>query len=78
MSITILILLNIGVALMLVVVLAAAMLAPGWLRRPFAEGHTHRQRAALRKKHRAEVAQLRRAHRRGHRDPQQLRPIRDV
>jgi hypothetical protein len=42
------ILINVLAALILVVILSALMLAPSRLRRPFAEGHTHRQRAALR------------------------------
>lgn len=76
MSASSLIIMNIGAASALVVVLAAVMLAPTRLRRHFAEGQTHRQRAALRDKQRAEVAQQRHA-RHGHRDLQ-LRPIRDV
>jgi hypothetical protein len=76
MSLTTIILMNIGVASLLVVVLAAVMLAPARLRRPFAEGHTHRQRSALRAKQRTEVVRQRGArHSRGDR---RLRPIQDV
>jgi hypothetical protein len=76
MSLTTIILTNIGVALMLVAVLAAAMLAPTRLRRPFAEGHTHRQKSALRAKRRTEVIQQRRT--RDSRGDRRLRPIQDV
>ena len=74
MSASTLIIMNIGAASALVVVLAAVMLAPTRLRRHFAEGHTQRQKSALREKQRAEVAQRRHAR---HRDLQ-LRPIQDV
>jgi hypothetical protein len=76
MSLTTIILINVGVALMLVAVLAAAMLAPAFLRRPFADGHTHRQKSALRAKQRTEATQQRRAG--DGRDDRHLRPIRDL
>jgi len=78
MSLTTIILVNIGAASVLVAVVAAAMLAPTLLKRPFAEGHTHRQKAALRHKQRAEAAQQSHApHGHGHSDLQ-LHPIQGV
>lgn len=62
MSITAIILMNITVAATLVAILAAVMLAPSRLRRHFEEGHTHRQKAALREQRRAEAAQPRRTY----------------
>jgi hypothetical protein len=49
MSISTIILMNIGAAAILVLILASAMLLPSRLDRPFAAGHTHRQKRALRK-----------------------------
>jgi hypothetical protein len=43
------ILMNIGAAAILVLILASVMLLPARLHRPFAAGHTHRQKRALRK-----------------------------
>lgn len=63
MSITTLVLINLGAAAALTVLLAAVMLAPSRLRRPFADGHTHRQRAALRAQKRIEAARQRRGRR---------------
>jgi hypothetical protein len=49
MSISTIILMNLGAAAVLAALLAAVMLAPTRLHRPFASGHTHRQKAALRR-----------------------------
>ncbi|HEY5333545.1 MAG TPA: hypothetical protein VIJ21_08365 [Solirubrobacterales bacterium] len=49
MSISAIILMNLGAAAILAALLAAVMLAPTRLHRPFATGHTHRQKAALRR-----------------------------
>jgi hypothetical protein len=74
MSISTIIVMNALAASILVVILTALMLAPSRLRRPFAEGHTHRQKAALRAQRRAEAAQRRR-----HREHEPAwRPIQDV
>lgn len=78
MSISMLILVNAAAASLLVVILAALMLAPSRLRRPFAEGHTHRQKAALRAQRRAESAERRRTLRKEHLpEAPAWRPIRD-
>ena len=76
MSITAIILINVLAALILVVIVAAVMHAPTRLRAHFEEGHTHRQKAALREQRQAEAAR-RREHRRGKREPA-WRPIRDT
>ncbi|MBS1878969.1 MAG: hypothetical protein JST31_05615 [Actinobacteria bacterium] len=49
MSISTIIVLNVALAATLTAILAAVMLAPSRLRQPFAAGHTHRQRLALRR-----------------------------
>ncbi len=49
MYISAIILMNLGAAAILAALLAAVMLAPTRLHRPFATGHTHRQKAALRR-----------------------------
>jgi hypothetical protein len=49
MSISAIILMNLGAAAILAALLAAVMLASTRLHRPFADGHTHRQKTALRK-----------------------------
>jgi hypothetical protein len=49
MSISALILINIGAAAIVTAILAAVMLAPTRLHRPFAAGHTQRQKVALRR-----------------------------
>ncbi|MGH2941114.1 MAG: hypothetical protein ACRDPE_23690 [Solirubrobacterales bacterium] len=46
MSITTIILMNVGAAVALSAILAAVMLAPSRLRRPLANGHAHRRREA--------------------------------
>jgi uncharacterized protein HemY len=56
MSSTALVIVCIVAALILVAVLAMVMLAPTRLRRPFAEGYTRRQWAALRERRRARMA----------------------
>jgi hypothetical protein len=66
MSTSAIILMNVLVGSILVVILAALMLAPMRLRRHFAEGHTPRQKAALRAQHRAEAAERRQWHRADH------------
>jgi uncharacterized membrane-anchored protein len=49
MSISAIILMNLGAAAILAALLATVMLAPKRLHRHFAAGHTHRQKAALRR-----------------------------
>ncbi len=49
MSILAIILMNIGAAAILVAIIATAMLLPSRLDRPFATGHSHRQKLALRR-----------------------------
>lgn len=49
MSIATIIVLNIALTVVMTAVLAAVMLAPTRLRRPFAAGHSHRQKSALRR-----------------------------
>jgi hypothetical protein len=49
MSISAIILMNLGAAAILAALLATVMLAPKRLHRHFAAGHTHRQQAALRR-----------------------------
>jgi hypothetical protein len=49
MSISAIILMNLGAAAILAALLATVMLASTRLHRPFAAGHTHRQKAALRR-----------------------------
>lgn len=49
MAISAIILMNIGAAAILAALLAIVMLAPTRLHRHFATGHTHRQKAALRR-----------------------------
>jgi hypothetical protein len=49
MSVSALILINIGAAAIVTALLAAVMLAPTRLHRPFAAGHSQRQRMALRR-----------------------------
>ncbi|MFN8164070.1 MAG: hypothetical protein U0R26_09650 [Solirubrobacterales bacterium] len=63
MSFTAIILINIAVASTLTAILAAVMLAPSRLQRHFANGHTDRQRAALKEQRRAEAEQRHRRHR---------------
>jgi hypothetical protein len=76
MSISTIIIVNALAASLLVVILTALMLAPSRLRRPFAEGHTPRQKSALHAQRRAEAAQRRRHRQREH-EPA-WRPIQDV
>jgi hypothetical protein len=74
MSISAIILMNLGAAAILAALLAAVMLAPTRLHRHFATGHTYRQKAALRRHLWAREARgqhPRRSTRRG------LRPISD-
>lgn len=68
MSISAIILINVLAASILVVLVAAVMLVPSRLRAHFEEGHTHRQKAALREQRRAEAAS-RREQRRAEREP---------
>jgi ABC-type nickel/cobalt efflux system permease component RcnA len=56
MSITAIILINVLAASIMVVIVTAVMLIPSRLRSHFEEGHTHRQKAALREQRRAEAA----------------------
>jgi hypothetical protein len=49
MSIPAIILMNLGAAAILAALLASVMLAPTRLHRHFETGHTHRQKAALRR-----------------------------
>jgi hypothetical protein len=67
MSTSAIILINVLTASILVVIVAAVMLVPSRLRAHFEEGHTHRQKAALRAQRRAEAAD-RRQHRRAERE----------
>jgi hypothetical protein len=76
MSILTIVLINVLAASILVAILASVMLAARLLRRPFAEGHTHRQKTALRAQHRAEAAQRRPSRRTRGEAP--WHPIQDV
>ena len=76
MSIIAIILINIALAGTLLAILAALMLAPTRLRRHFAEGFTHRQKAALHPQHQVEASRQRRDRATG-REPA-WRPIQDV
>ncbi len=67
MSTSAIILINVLAASVLVVIVLAVMLVPSRLRAHFEEGHTHRQKAALREQRRAEAAS-RRQHRRAGRE----------
>ena len=67
MSTSAIILINVLAASVLVVIVSAVMLIPSRLRRHFEEGHTHRQKAALRAQRQAEAAS-RRQHRRAGRE----------
>jgi hypothetical protein len=74
MSISAIILMNLGAAAILAALLATVMLVPTRLHRHFATGHTHRQKAALRRQ-----LSARRSGRQPSRHPTQrgLRPISD-
>jgi ABC-type nickel/cobalt efflux system permease component RcnA len=76
MSISAIILINVLTASILVVLVAAVMLVPSRLRAHFEEGHTHRQKAALREQRQAEAAR-RHGHRRADRGPR-WNPIQDT
>jgi len=78
MSLTAIIILNIGVAAILAAILAAVMLSPTRLRRHFADGHTDRQKAALRQQQQAEAAQGRQRQRQHEGREPAWRPIQDV
>jgi uncharacterized protein HemY len=60
MSTTALVIVCIVAALLLIALLATVMLAPTQLRRPFSEGYTRRQWAALRERRRARLARRQR------------------